>query len=36
MKYYIEPAVELLYLASEDILTGSDNWGNDIFNDLES
>lgn len=34
MKAYIEPEIRLLLLASEDILTQSDNYADDIFNDL--
>lgn len=33
MKTYIEPIVNLLYLANEDILTQSDPWGEDMFDD---
>ena len=40
MRYYIEPTVELLYLANEDILTvsgdDSDLWGDDIFDVLQN
>lgn len=35
MKAYIEPIVNLLYLANEDILTQSDPWGVDIFGEFE-
>ena len=33
MKNYIEPIVNLLYISNEDILTVSDPFGDDGFND---
>ena len=33
MKNYIEPIVNLLYISNEDVLTVSDPFANDEFND---
>lgn len=33
MKAYIEPVVNLLYFANEDVLTLSDPTGDDLFDD---
>ncbi len=30
MKKYLEPSIDLLYLANEDVLTGSNEPGNEL------
>jgi len=35
MKAYVEPIVNLLYLANEDILSKSDPTGDDIFDNIQ-
>lgn len=34
MKNYIEPTLELLYILQNDILTESDPFGDDVFDDF--
>lgn len=31
MKQYLEPTIDLLYVANEDVLTNSDPFGDDMF-----